>query len=97
MEFILGDLDHSAHDVMEIIGYSPKGSASHGEDRIMVKKLGKSDFPRFHLSVTLMNGQGHKFVLYLENSTLDHDVIHQNVRVEEEMKRIEWLLMKPPK
>ncbi len=94
MEFTLRDLDHSVRDIENTIGYKPVGM-SH-EEFNLVRKVGKSEYPRFHLLVKILNGgsRGHQFTLYIENSSRSDDVTHENGRIEEEVARVKNSLMK---
>lgn len=93
IEFSILDLEHSIHDIVELIGYESKGF-EHNEFNL-IRKISKNDYPRFHLLVKILNGgdHGHHFVLHLENSSRPHDFADKNPKIKEELGRIKDLLM----
>ena len=50
MEFTIKNLNKSINNIMRTIGYVPSYFQNEGEFS-MVKKLGKNDYPRFHLYI----------------------------------------------
>lgn len=95
MECTIQDLDHSLGDIARLTGYEP-ADFEHGGDFGMIKRLGASGYPRFHLSVKTLNGgdYGHTFILWVEYSPGRRDRDYDGKIVKEELNRIKDILMK---
>ena len=50
MEFIIKNINKSINDLMRTIGYQPAYFKKDGEFS-MVKKIGRNDYPRFHVYI----------------------------------------------
>jgi len=107
MEFFVRDTSKSINDIMRTLGYrathlQPGDQGGHHDDEFsMVRKLGKNDYPRFHLYVKQMNGgdAGYSFNLHLDqkkpsyNGTSAHSGEYHGDLVEDEVKRIKHLIL----
>ena len=68
MEFQIGKVSKSLNDLMRTIGYKPAYFQKGGEFSI-VRQIGRSDYPRFHLYIKPSGGPGSDNRLDFENSS----------------------------
>lgn len=96
MEFAIIHNDRSIKEIMRLIGYQGALFKKDGEFFI-VRRLGKNDYPRFHLH-GLQEEEAILFKLHLDESkplfrgAVGHSGVHEGRAVGEEMKRIKSLL-----
>lgn len=96
MEFQIKNINKSMNDLMRTIGYQAAHFQSDGEFS-MIKKLGRDDYPRFHLYVKEQNSSIF-FNLHLDQKKPSYEGSHghsgeyDGKLLEEEAERIKKLI-----
>lgn len=97
MEFIIRDMQHSVRDIEDLCRYKllhVMGHSGHGNNLELARSLSDGAYPRFRLSVEILNGgdHGHRFTLWFERSVDSRERQDFGPEVEKEMRRIKEIL-----
>jgi hypothetical protein len=96
MQFTISNINKSINDIMRQIGYMPAYFQKDGEFSI-IKKIGRNDYPRFHLYVKERNKE-FTFSLHLDQKKPSYKGSHAHSGeydgnlIEDEVERIKNLL-----
>ena len=86
-------MEHSILDISHLLDYQ-QADFGHSNKLGMIRRLGKENYPRFHLHISMINGgdYGQKFDLCLERSPNLHDTLTYGSVLKKEARRIQKLL-----